>query len=202
MVAGLVMLASGACTSGSGESGSAPAPAYRLATWPQAAQSPGFSLVDADGTARSLQDYRGRIVVVFFGFLRCPGICSAEMHRLAIVMKQLGERAAGVQVLFITLDPERDRPQLLKAFVQAFDPGFVGLTGTIAQLNQVTSAFHVQYAHVPEGGDYTIAHSTATAILDDTGRLRLVAAADSPTADLVHDIGLLLDEAARRAGAR
>ncbi len=179
------------------ESGGAAAPlAFKLAPWPQAAHSPGFRLRDADGAPRTLQNYRGKIVVVFFGFLRCPGICSAEMHKLAVVMKQLGERAANVQVLFITLDPQHDSPKLLKSYMRAFDPRFIGLTGTTAQINQATSSFQVQYTRVPQGGDYTIAHSTATLIIDATGRLRLVSAADSPVADLVHDITSLLSEPA------
>ena len=173
--------------------------AFKLAPWPQAAHTPGFTLRDADGAMRTLRDYRGKIVVVFFGFLRCPGICSAEMHKLTVVMKQLGERASRVQVLFITLDPQHDSPKLLKAYMGAFDPRFVGLTGTTAQLNQATSSFQVQYAHVPQGKDYTIAHSTATLIIDAAGRLRLVSAADTPVADLAHDLGILLDEMRSRS---
>ena len=173
----------------------APAPvAFKLAPWPQAAHSPSFRLRDADGAPRTLQDYRGKVVVVFFGFLRCPGLCSAEMHKLTVVMKQLGERAAHVQVLFITLDPQHDSPKLLKSYLRAFDPRFIGLTGTTAQINQATSSFQVQYTRVPQGADYTIAHSTATLIIDASGRLRLVSAADSPVADLVHDLAILVGE--------
>jgi protein SCO1/2 len=168
--------------------------AFKLAPWPQAAHPPSFRLRDADGAARTLQDYRGKVVVVFFGFLRCPGICSAEMHKLAVAMKQLGKRAAQVQVLFITLDPRHDSPMLLKSYLRAFDPRFIGLTGTTAQINQTTSSFQVQYTRVPQGTDYTIAHSTATLIIDASGQLRLVSAAESPVADLVHDLAILLGE--------
>ncbi len=195
IVAGILMLA-GAATPGQP---TAHADAFRLAPWPQVAHSPAFHLVDANGARRTLWDYRGKVVVVFFGFLRCPGVCSAAMHRLALVMKQLGERAARVQGLFITLDPQRDGPKLLKSYLQAFDPHFVSLTGTTAQVNQATSSFHVQYTRVPQGDDYTIAHSTATLILDDIGQLRLVAAVDTPVADLVHDIAELMAEPAYRS---
>src|SRR5260370_6423474 len=107
----------------------------RLAIWPQGAGSPAFDLIDAEGVPRTLRDYRGRVVVIFFGFLHCPDACPAELFKLALVMKQLGQVAAHVQVLFITLDPERDTPALLKSYVSAFDQRFMGLTGTTAQVD-------------------------------------------------------------------
>lgn len=171
-----------------------PSQPNRLAVWPQAAGSPAFELVDADGVPRTLSDYRGHVVVVFFGFLRCPDVCPTDLLKLALVMKQLGRVAAHVQVLFITLDPERDTPALLKSYVSAFDPRFVGLTGTTAQVDQAASSFNVHYARVALGDDYTIDHSTATFVLDVAGRLRLIGAADSPVADFVHDITALAAE--------
>jgi len=106
-------------------------------------------------------------------------------------MNQLGQGAAHVQVLFISLDPERDTPPSLKRYVSAFDPRFVGLTGTSAQVDQAANSFNVQYARVPLGNDYTIDHSTGIYIFDGAGRLRLVGAANSPIADFVHDIAAL-----------
>jgi len=163
----------------------------RLAAWPQGARPPAFNLVDADGVSRTLSDYRGQIVVIFFGFLHCPDACPAELLKLALVMKQLGPVAAHVQVLFITLDPQRDTPALLKRYVAAFDSRFIGLTGTTAQVDQAASSFNVQYARVPSESDYTIDHSTATFVLDGSGRLRLIGAITSPVADFVHDITAL-----------
>ena len=166
----------------------------RLAVWPQGASSPAFKLVDTEGVPRTLSDYRGHVVVIFFGFLHCPDVCPAELFKLALVMKQLRQVAEHVQVLFITLDPERDTPASLKSYVSAFDPRFTGLTGTTAQVDQAASGFNVQYARVPLGDDYTIDHSNAVFVLDGAGRLRLIGAANSPVADFVHDITALAAE--------
>ena len=163
----------------------------RLAVWPQGAGSPAFELLDTEGVPRTLRDYRGQIVVVFFGFLHCPDACPAGLFKLAQVMKQLGSVATQVQVLFVTLDPERDTPPALKRYVAAFDPRFIGLTGTSAQIDQAASSFNVQYARVPLGNDYTIDHSTGIFIFDSAGRLRLIGTTNSPVADFVHDITAL-----------
>jgi protein SCO1/2 len=165
-----------------------------LAAWPQGAPAPAFSLVDSRGTPRTLGDYRGRVVVVYFGFVHCPDACPAELLKLALVMKRLGTLAARVQVLFISLDPERDTPVVLESYVTAFNPGFVGLTGTLRQVDQAAASFNVQYAHVPVGNDYTIDHSTAVFVLDGAGRLRLVGSASSTTDDFVHGITALIGE--------
>jgi protein SCO1/2 len=166
----------------------------RLAAWPKAAESPDFELVDTDGVARSLSHYRGHIVVIYFGFLRCPDACPAELLKLALVMKRLGPVAAKVQVLFVTLDPERDRPAALKKYVTAFDSRFVGLTGTSPQVDVAASRFNIQYARVPLGSDYTIDHSTGVFVLDATGRLRLVGGAGASVDDFVHDLKMLVAE--------
>jgi protein SCO1/2 len=183
-----VALAAAAAGTGS------PAAHFRLAVWPPQAGTPAFSLNDAQGAPRTLADYRGHIVVMYFGFLRCPDACPAGLHKLAQVTKQLGPGARHVRVLFVTLDPERDTPALLARYVSGFDPHFIGLTGTNAQVDQAASSFHVPYARVPAGSDYTINHSTATLILDRAGRLRLIGAADAPVADFVHDIRALMLE--------
>lgn len=150
--------------------------------------------MDFEGRPRVLADYRGRIVVVFFGFVRCPDACPAELFKLALVMKKLGPSAKRVQVLFITLDPERDTPSVLKDYVGAFDPRFVGLTGTPAQIDRAAASFFVQYARVAVGSDYTIDHSTATFVLDGSGRLRLVGALNSSVDDFTHDVIALATE--------
>lgn len=150
--------------------------------------------MDTEGTPRTLNDYRGRIVVIFFGFLHCPDACPAGLFKLAQVMKQLGQDASRVQVLFITLDPERDTPAALRHYTSAFNPRFVGLTGTSIQVDQAASNFNVQYARVPLGTDYTIDHSTGIFVFDAVGHLRLVGAVNSPVADFVHDITALAAE--------
>ena len=166
----------------------------RLIDWPQGAGSPAFKLVDTEGAPRTLDDYRGHVVVIFFGFLHCPDACPAGLFKLAQVMKQLGPAAAHVQVLFITLDPERDTPASLKSYVSAFDPRFIGLTGSSAQVDEAATGFNVQYARVPLGNDYTIDHSTAIFLFDGTGRLRRIGAVNLPVADFVHDIAALAAE--------
>jgi len=165
-----------------------------LAVWPEGASSPTFDLLDTNGTPRTLRDYRGQIVVIFFGFMHCPDACPAGLFKLAQVTKQLGQGAVRVQVLFITLDPERDTPASLKRYVSAFNPRFVGLTGTSAQVDQAATNFNVQYARVPSGNDYTIDHSTGIFVFDGSGHLRLVGSAQSPVDAFVHDLTALAAE--------
>jgi protein SCO1/2 len=169
-------------------------PEYRLGVWPQRSRSPEFRLTDFDHRPRSLADYRGRVVVVLFGFTRCPEVCPAELFKLALVMKRLGAVSEHIQVLFISLDPERDTPASLKSYVTAFDRRFVGLTGTAAQIDQAASSFSIEYARVPLGGDYTIDHSTGVYVLDARGRLRLIGALDTSIDDFAHDLTALTKE--------
>jgi protein SCO1/2 len=172
---------------------------YRLAAWPPHAESPQFNLKEADGGPRSLADFRGRVVVVFFGFVHCPDACPTELFKLALVMKQLGALRERIQVLFITLDPERDTPAVLESYVSAFDPRIVALTGTTAQIDAAAASFFVQYARVGSGTDYTIDHSTSTYVIDVAGRLRLVGGLKTSIGDYAHDLSALAAEAARPA---
>ena len=164
---------------------------YRLAAWPPHAAAPDFRLVDFDGKSRSLAAYRGRVLVVFFGFVHCPDACPAELFKLALVMKQLGALRDRVQVLFITLDPSRDTGPRLKSYVKAFDPRFMGLTGTPAQIDHAADRFHVEYAKVGTGPDYSIDHSTTTFVFDAAGDLRLVGAMNTSVDDYAHDLAAL-----------
>ena len=174
----------------------APAPggAYRLSSWPHHAAKPDFSLVDFDSHPRTLADYRGKIVVLMFGFVRCPDVCPTELYKIARAMKKLGPGSDRVQVLFITLDPERDTPAVLKSYIAAFDPRFAGLSGTTAQTDAAAGSFFVQYAKVPEGDDYVISHSTGIYLIDASGQLRLVGTTNTTVADLAHDIAALVAE--------
>jgi len=167
---------------------------YRLTAWPAHAQTPDFTLVDAAGHPRTLKDFRGRVVVIFFGFVHCPDACPAELFKLSLVMQQLGPQAEQVQVLFITLDPARDTRKVLKGYVTAFDSRFAGLTGSAAQIDQAARNFYVVYARVGSGADYTIDHSTSTFLIDATGRLRLIGATTTSVADYAHDLALLATE--------
>jgi protein SCO1 len=164
---------------------------FRLTTLPDLRTAPDFQLTDFNGRPRSLLDYRGRVVVMFFGFTRCPNACPTELFTLAQVMKRLGPASDHVQVLFITLDPERDTPKLLRGYVTAFDPRFVGLTGTMEQIDSAANSYHVMHVKELIGDDYTIGHSTASYVLDAQGRQRLKVPLDATVDDFAHDVAQL-----------
>jgi protein SCO1/2 len=154
----------------------------------------GFSLVDHNGKPRTLADYKGKVVVVFFGYTQCPDVCPTTMADLAAVMQKLGPQADQVQVAFITLDPERDTQQLLASYVPAFDKRFVGLRGTPEQTAKVAKEFKVLYSKVPgtEPGSYTIDHTAGSYVFDRDGRLRLFIRHGQGPDPIVHDIRQLL----------
>lgn len=147
-----------------------------------AAQLP---LVDTDGRPVRLADYRGRTLVLFFGFVRCPDVCPTKLYALAQAMKALGPDRERVQVLLVTVDPERDTPAVLKGYVAAFDPAFGGLTGTPAQVDALAKRLYVAYRKVPLGADYTMDHSAATYLVDPQGRAVWVSGVDTTQEQLL-----------------
>lgn len=167
-------------------------PAYRLAPWPHEVATPRFELQDSDGQPRTLESYAGSVVVVYFGFLSCPDECPTALLKLANAIKQLGPTRRPVTVLFITLDPEHDSPGALGKYVRAFDPRFVGLTGSSTAVNSAAAAFFVQHARVTRDGHETIDHSTGLFLFDTRGRLRVVGSNQSKAEDLAHDLRLLV----------
>jgi protein SCO1/2 len=166
-------------------------PTFKLAPWPHEVATPRFELQDADGHPRTLASFTGSVVVVYFGFLSCPDQCPATLLKLSRAMRELGPTRRLVTVLFITLDPEHDSPQALKAYVRAFDPRFIALTGTSAAVNEAATAFFVQHARIARAGHETIDHSTGLFLLDATGRLRSVGSTESKIDDVVHDLQVL-----------
>jgi protein SCO1/2 len=154
----------------------------------------GFSLTDHAGKPRTLADYKGKAVIVFFGYTQCPDVCPTTMAEMAGVMQKLGPQADQVQVLFITLDPERDTPQLLASYVPAFDKRFVGLYGTPEQTAKTAKDFKVFYSKVPgkEPGSYTIDHMAGSYVFDKDGRLRLFIRHGVAADSIVHDVRQLL----------
>lgn len=153
-----------------------------------------FQLTDHLGQPRKLADFRGKIVVVFFGFTQCPDVCPSTLMELAEVKRQLGADGDKVQGIFITVDPERDTPEVLKAYMALFDPGFLALRGTPAQLEATARDFKVYYKKV-EGKtptSYTMEHSAASFVYDTQGRLRLYVRPGSGPQVLVDDLRLLL----------
>ena len=154
----------------------------------------GFALTDHTGKPRTLADYKGKVVVVFFGYTQCPDVCPTTMAEMASVMQKLGPQADQVQVLFITLDPERDTQQLLASYVPAFDKRFVGLRGTPEQTAKTAKEFKVFYSKVPgtDARSYTIDHTAGMYVFDRDGRLRLFIRHDQGPDPIVHDLRQLL----------
>jgi protein SCO1/2 len=154
----------------------------------------GFALTDHTGKPRTLADFKGKVVVVFFGYTQCPDVCPTTMAEMATVMQKLGPLADQVQVLFITLDPERDTQQLLANYVPAFDKRFIGLRGTPEQTAQTAKEFKVFYSKVPgtSPGSYTIDHTAGSYVFDRDGRLRLFIRHGQGPDPIVHDLRQLL----------
>jgi protein SCO1/2 len=154
---------------------------------------PDFYLFDASGKPRSLSDYRGKVVVLFFGYTHCPEVCPTTLADLAHVMRLLGAEAKKVQVLFVTLDPERDKPDLLAKYVPFFDPSFVGLSGDSQATAQAAKSFGVSYQKQSDNhGGYTLDHSDGTYLIGVEGK-PLWVSRYGQSADLtVQDIKLLL----------
>jgi protein SCO1/2 len=153
-----------------------------------------LELTGQDGKPRSLADFRGKVVVLFFGYTHCPDICPTTLADMAAVMKKLGPDAARVQVLFVTVDPERDTPEILAKYVPAFDAGFLGLYGDMAATQRAAKEFRIFYEKRPGGapGAYTVDHSGQSYVLDAQGRLRLFVRNDRIAQDLAEDLRSLL----------
>ncbi|WP_295999575.1 SCO family protein [Rugamonas sp.] len=153
-----------------------------------------FALTDHTGKPRTLADFKGKAVLMFFGYTQCPDVCPTTMAELSAVMKQLGPLADKVQVLFVTIDPERDTQQLLAQYVPAFDPRFLGMYGTAAQTAKVAKDFKVFYAKVPGSTptNYTMDHTAGSYVFDQRGQLRLFVRHGLGPAPIVHDLKLLL----------
>lgn len=154
----------------------------------------GFSLTDFNGQPRTLADFQGKVVMLYFGFVQCPDVCPTALSRAATVMDQLGPQAARVQLLFVTVDPERDTPELLREYMAAFDPSFMALTGTDEDIKLAAEAFRVYYKKVPTGSSYTMDHTALTYLFDRQGRLRVALRHEQDADDYAADIRALLAE--------
>ncbi len=151
------------------------------------------TLVDASGKTVTDQDFRGRYMLIFFGYTHCPDICPAELQVMAAALDQLGDKAKKVVPIFITLDPERDTPQVLKQYVPSFHPSFLGLYGDAEATARTAKEFKVFVQKQPvKNGGYSVDHGAGTFILDRDGKLRLFAQYGQGPAALVHDIRILL----------
>ena len=172
----------------------ADAPKFRSTDITGADFGKALSLTAPDGKPRTLADFRGKAVVIFFGYTHCPDICPTTLADMAGVMKKLGADAARVQVLFVTLDPERDTPDVLAQYVPAFDPGFLGLRGDDAETQRAAKEFKIFYEKRPgkAPGAYTVDHSAQSYVIDPQGRLRLFVRNDRIAQDLAEDLRILL----------
>jgi len=152
-----------------------------------------FQLTDFNGKHRSLLDFKGKVVVLFFGYTHCPDVCPTTLADLAQVMRQLGKDAGRVQVLFVTLDPERDTPELLAKFVPSFDPSFLALYGSAQATDQAAKAFGVSYEkRQNKHGGYTLDHTDGMYLLGLRGKPLLHSPHGQRAEQLLQDIKLLL----------
>lgn len=153
-----------------------------------------LALTDHTGVRRTLADYRGKVVVVFFGFAQCPDVCPTTLSDMAQVRRKLGADGQRLQVLFVTVDPERDTPQVLAQYVPAFDPSFVGLHGTAEEIAKAAKEFKVFYQKVPgkTATSYTIDHTAGSYVFDREGRVRLFVKHGQGVDPIVADLKRLL----------
>ncbi|BEV17496.1 SCO family protein [Herbaspirillum sp. DW155] len=153
-----------------------------------------FALTDHNGKPRTLADFKGKVVVMFFGYTQCPDVCPTTMAEMSNVMKELGPDADRVQVLFVTVDPERDTQEVLAQYVPAFDKRFLGLRGDLQQTEKVAKEFKVFYQKVPgkQPGSYTMDHTAGSYVFDPQGHIRLFVKHGQGPQTLAHDIKLLL----------
>jgi protein SCO1/2 len=153
-----------------------------------------LALEDHQGRARTMKDFTGKVVVVFFGFIQCPDVCPTTLANLSQVMRSLGPDGDRVQVVFVTLDPERDTQAILAQYVTQFDARFLGLRGDLVATERAAKSFKVHYAKVPvkTGGDYTVEHSTGLYLFDPKGHTRVLARYTESVDALANDIRQLL----------
>ena len=170
--------------------GSAPKITFRGADITGATYARTLSLPDIDGKPRTLADFKGKVTAVFFGYTQCPDACPTTMAELAQARKALGADGDKLQGVFVSLDPERDTPEILKSYMASFDPSFIALRGTAEQTKAAADEFKIFYAKVPGKveGSYTLDHTAGTFLLDGNGNVRLFerygAGVDALTADV------------------
>jgi protein SCO1/2 len=152
----------------------------------------GFRLTAPDGRERTLADFKGKAVMLFFGFTQCPDVCPTALIRAANIKKLLGNDGDRLQVIFITLDPERDTPEVLKEYTRAFDPSFIGLYGDLKRTEETARDFKAFYKKVPTGSSYTMDHSAFSYVFDPDGNIRLVINHTQSAQDTASDLRQIL----------
>jgi protein SCO1/2 len=172
----------------------ADAPALKAGVFSPPRNAPDFSLQGSNGRELRLSEYRGKVVVLGFGFTSCPDVCPTTLGTLALARRELGAAAANVQIVYITVDPERDVPAQMKRYLAAFDPTFVGGTGSAAQLAAVRKAYGISAEKKMFGDGYSYVHSSFTYLIDRNGKIRALMPYGHNAADYEHDLAILLKE--------
>jgi protein SCO1/2 len=154
-----------------------------------------FQLTDDNGKSVTAADYRGKVVLLYFGYTHCPDVCPLTLAHLHGVLQRLGAKADQARILFVSVDPARDTPAVLHAYVNAFDPRAVGLTGPASAIEALSKRYRSAFTREPgkADGQYEVSHSSAIYLFDRDGRARLLATPAAGQDDLVHDLSLLLD---------
>jgi protein SCO1/2 len=178
----------------------ADAGAFRGGVFIPARAAPEFVLPASDGTEFRLSRYRSRVVAIGFGYSFCPDVCPTTLATLAEMRRRLGAAATRVQVVYVTVDPERDSLDRLRVYTMAFDPSFLGLAGSPAQLASVRKAYGItaERRPVPGSSGYVIHHSSFVYLVDPAGRLRVTLPFGMSAEDMAHDVALLLQASAAR----
>lgn len=153
-----------------------------------------FNLVNDQGKPATGADYRGKVVLLYFGYTHCPDVCPLTLAHLHVVMQRLGPLADGARILFVSVDPARDTPEVMHAYVNAFDKRAVGLTGKPGDIEALSKRYRSAFSREPDPGDgnYEVSHSSAIYIFDAQGHARLLSTPADSQDDLVHDLHLLL----------
>jgi protein SCO1 len=170
----------------------AEAPQLKAGVFDPPRMAPDFALRGSDGGELALSRFRGKVVVLGFGFTSCPDVCPVTLGTLASAHKKLGERGSEVQVVYITVDPERDDADTLRSYLKKFDASFVGGTGTAEQLEAVRNEYGIAAQRVARGDSYAFSHSSFTYLIDRTGKLRALMPYGSSADAYLHDLLILL----------
>jgi protein SCO1/2 len=190
----LLLLATAALTACGADK---PKPAFKNIDITGADYAKVLSLPDVDGKTRTLEEFKGKVVVVFFGFAQCPDVCPTTLAEIAEVREKLGALGAKVQPVFVTVDPERDTPGVLKEYVKAFGADIVALRGTLEQTKEAARGFKVFFAKNPgkTEGSYTIDHTAGSYVFDTKGKVRLFVRYGGGVESWLGDMKLLLADA-------
>lgn len=170
------------------------APVFKAGLFNPARLAPDFSLQGSNGHELEMSQFHGKVVLLSFGYSSCTAVCPITLATLAQARRQLGPAAADVQVVYVTVDPERDVPARLQAFLHAFDSTFIGGTGTAAQLAGVRKDYGISAQKIPVGDSYSYSHSSFTYLIDRGGRIRALMPYGHSAEDYVHDLTILLKE--------